>query len=115
MPKHVAMRDAIRQTWLNPVYWDFSNRGANVLIHPLFLLGTQRGFDLTDEARENNDILQYDFIESHYNLTVKEMNLKDIDFQQINVTRINSIFSILLNATERNILLLRDATVLEIF
>ena len=77
MPKRAAMRDAIRNTWLNSQYWKFTkNNDQNVIIHPIFLLGTQNGFNLSREAAENNDILQYDFIESHYNLTVKEMNFK---------------------------------------
>jgi len=75
MPKRAAMRDAIRNTWLNANYWKFTGN-SHVIIHPIFLLGTQNGYNLTKEADENNDILQYDFIESHYNLTVKEIELQ---------------------------------------
>jgi hypothetical protein len=72
MPHRVAMRAAIRKTWLNPEFWKLPGRNRNIVIHPIFLLGTQNGFQLGAEAREYQDLLQYDFIESHYNLTVKE-------------------------------------------
>lgn len=78
MPKHVGMRNAIRDTWLNPLYWNATrNNGSKIKIHPLFLLGTQNGHSLKEEAAKHRDVLQYDFIESHYNLTVKDHNFFD--------------------------------------
>ena len=71
MPSNVDLRNALRSTWLNATYWSF----ANVTIHHVFLLGVESGQDLVSthaEAAKYSDLLQADFAENHYNLTVKE-------------------------------------------
>ena len=62
------MRKVIRQTWLNDKYWNFQD---TLKIHFIFLMGVEHGQTVTSESNQYNDILQYNFIESHYNLTVK--------------------------------------------
>ena len=71
MPKHAEIRDAIRDTWLKNKYWQFDS-GRKIQTHHVFLLGTQEGVNLDEEEQKFGDLLQHDFIESHYNLTVKE-------------------------------------------
>ena len=34
-------------------------------------MGVEDGHSIQNETKQYNDILQYDFIESHYNLTIK--------------------------------------------
>ena len=70
MPKHAEIRSAIRETWLSEKYWQF-NSARKIQTHHIFLLGTQDSVNLDEEENLFGDILQYDFVESHYNLTVK--------------------------------------------
>ena len=45
-----------------------------VLMHPIFLMGNDlfRRSNLTEENKLHGDILQGDFMEGHYNLTLKD-------------------------------------------
>ena len=72
MPSHYAMREVIRQTWLNSKYWRFQNK---MIFHSIFLMGQQDNISISEEIETFGDVLQYDFIESHYNLTVKDVKL----------------------------------------
>ena len=72
MPSHSAMREVIRGTWLNQKFWNF---GPKIRIHSIFLMGVEDGHDVQAERDTYRDILQYDFLESHYNLTVKDIKL----------------------------------------
>ena len=83
-------RDAIRASWLNPSYWKFED---DLEIHSIFLLGNERDVWsktvwISKREQERGDILQSDFAESHYNLSLKdhdfftyiEENCPDVDF-----------------------------------
>ena len=72
MPHATAMREAIRDSWLDKDYWD--ELGVN--IHPVFLIGsTFRQLD--HEIEKYDDILQINFTESHYLLPIKDNVLLD--------------------------------------
>jgi len=85
MASHIEQRKAIRTTWLNPKYW---NVNPNIEIHHIFLLGVEDGATVSDDELKFADILQMDFMESHYNLSIKDHNLfsfiedncSDVDF-----------------------------------
>ena len=69
MPKNQGRRNAIRKTWLNPVYWN--QLGYD--IHIVFLVGEKlSNTSLINEFEETGDILQLDFEESHYRLPFKD-------------------------------------------
>ena len=72
MSSHIEQRKAIRSTWLNPTYWSFD---PNVEIHHIFLLGVEDGATIHEDEHQYQDILQTDFMESHYNLSIKDHNL----------------------------------------
>ncbi|OQR67205.1 beta-1 [Tropilaelaps mercedesae] len=64
-PINVENRLTIRDTWGRA----FSIAGAEVV----FLLGYSRGLILEEEIREYGDIIQEDFKDSYYNLTLKSL------------------------------------------
>ncbi|XP_072246960.1 N-acetyllactosaminide beta-1,3-N-acetylglucosaminyltransferase 3-like [Leuresthes tenuis] len=74
-PKNYERREVVRKTWAK----ERLHRGA--LIRRVFISGTSgTGFErernnkiLALEHREHNDILQWDFNESFFNLTLKQM------------------------------------------
>jgi len=68
MPAKRAMRDAIRNTWLDMNYWS----ALRVNIHIVFLIGQTPGSQLDDEIEMYDDILQINITESHYLLPVKD-------------------------------------------
>ena len=73
MPSKVALRNALRNTWLNPADWADAYSSTKVHLYPIFLLGDDsHATNLHEEADKYGDILQYQFSESHYNLTVKD-------------------------------------------
>ncbi|XP_071793117.1 uncharacterized protein [Asterias amurensis] len=71
MPEHFELRAAIRKTWAAPDYMTKTNSKT------LFILGKSRGMTtgmqdaIDEEARQNSDIIQADFLESFHNLTLK--------------------------------------------
>ena len=69
MSSHLKARNAIRSTWLNRKHWQFE---PDLEIHYLFLLGTEEKATVPEEEHEYMDILQSDFMESHYNLSIKD-------------------------------------------
>jgi len=71
MPSHANQRNAIRSTWLNSTYWNFD---PNIEIHHIFLLGVEDGVTVSESEHQYQDILQTDFMESHYNLSIKDYN-----------------------------------------
>ena len=85
MPSHTEHRDVIRSTWLNPENWNFD---PNIEIHHIFLLGVEDGVTVPESEHQYQDILQTDFMESHYNLSIKDHNFftfidehcSDVDF-----------------------------------
>lgn len=61
------------RTWLNQTYWVDSG----IFIHPIFLLGIERDpfgrvIELDPAEKLFDDIIQGDFLESHYNLVRKD-------------------------------------------
>ncbi|XP_053717261.1 beta-1,3-galactosyltransferase 2 [Synchiropus splendidus] len=72
-PGQSEARDAIRQTWGNE-----SVAGGLTFIH-LFLLGTGQGPDASvqstveEESRAHHDIIQQDYQDTYYNLTIKTL------------------------------------------
>ncbi|XP_043078163.1 beta-1,3-galactosyltransferase 2-like [Puntigrus tetrazona] len=74
-PHDVAARDAIRSTWGN----ESSVQGKAVLT--LFLVGLSGGAEaqqqLEEESRQHRDLLQSDFVDSYFNLTIKTMVIMD--------------------------------------
>jgi len=89
MPKHADIRSAIRETWLSEKYWQF-NSARKIQTHHIFLLGTQDSVNLDEEENLFGDILQYDFVESHYNLTVKDH--KFFDYIVENCPQVDYVF-----------------------
>ena len=73
-PDRNKIRDAIRNTWLNRKSWEFN---PEIEIHFIFLLGRSldQNAEISEEGKQFGDILQTDFAESHYNLSIK-----DVDF-----------------------------------
>ena len=69
MPSNKNQRDAIRLTWLNRNHWKFE---PQLEIHYIFLLGKEKAVTVSKEERRHMDILQSDFMESHYNLSIKD-------------------------------------------
>ncbi|CAG5098242.1 Oidioi.mRNA.OKI2018_I69.XSR.g15494.t1.cds [Oikopleura dioica] len=73
MPSKVALRNALRNTWLNPADWADAYSSTKIHLYPIFLLGDDsHATNVHEEADKYGDILQYQFSESHYNLTVKD-------------------------------------------
>ncbi|XP_043078360.1 beta-1,3-galactosyltransferase 1 [Puntigrus tetrazona] len=74
-PHDVAARNAIRSTWGN----ESSVQGKAVLT--LFLVGLSGGAEaqqqLKEESRQHRDLLQSDFVDSYFNLTIKTMVIMD--------------------------------------
>lgn len=69
-PSRVRMRSAIRSTWLNRQNWKFDSR---IEVHSIFLLGHEADiFGLEAESEIYKDLVQSDFHESHYNLSIKD-------------------------------------------
>jgi hypothetical protein len=72
MPSKVSLRSALRETWLNPADWA-DKYSSKIHLYPIFLLGEETSStSLDEEAATHGDLLQYQFAESHYNLTVKD-------------------------------------------
>ncbi|CBY34031.1 unnamed protein product [Oikopleura dioica] len=72
MPSKAALRSALRETWLNPADWA-DKYSSKIHLFPIFLLGEEASsISLDEEASTYEDLLQYKFTESHYNLTVKD-------------------------------------------
>ncbi|XP_043078164.1 beta-1,3-galactosyltransferase 2-like [Puntigrus tetrazona] len=74
-PHDVAARNAIRSTWGN----ESSVQGKAVLT--LFLVGLSGGAEaqqqLEEESRQHRDLLQSDFVDSYFNLTIKTLVIMD--------------------------------------
>ncbi|XP_043079716.1 beta-1,3-galactosyltransferase 2 [Puntigrus tetrazona] len=74
-PHQLEARDAIRSTWGN----ESSVQGKAVLT--LFLVGLSGGAEaqqqLEEESRQHRDLLQSDFVDSYFNLTIKTMVIMD--------------------------------------
>uniref|UniRef100_A0A673IZ06 Hexosyltransferase n=1 Tax=Sinocyclocheilus rhinocerous TaxID=307959 RepID=A0A673IZ06_9TELE len=74
-PHEVEARNAIRSTWGN----ESSVQGKAVLT--LFLVGLTGGAEaqqqLEEESRQHRDILQSNFVDSYFNLTIKTMVIMD--------------------------------------
>ncbi|XP_071359589.1 beta-1,3-galactosyltransferase 2-like [Trachinotus anak] len=73
-PSNVAARDAIRQMWGN------EKIVLGQLIETLFVLGLPGGADaeqqqekLRQESQQHHDLIQSNFLDSYYNLTIKTM------------------------------------------
>ena len=69
MSSHRKQRDAIRATWLNRTHWQFNQE---LELHFIFFLGTEKAVTLSKEEQHHMDILQSNFMESHYNLSIKD-------------------------------------------
>ncbi|XP_051766931.1 beta-1,3-galactosyltransferase 2-like [Ctenopharyngodon idella] len=77
-PNQVAARNAIRSTWGN----ESTVQGKAVIT--LFLVGLTGGSDsektqqqLEEESRQHRDLLQSNFVDSYFNLTIKTMVIMD--------------------------------------
>ncbi|XP_016378370.1 beta-1,3-galactosyltransferase 2-like [Sinocyclocheilus rhinocerous] len=74
-PHQLEARNAIRSTWGN----ESSVQGKAVLT--LFLVGLTGGAEaqqqLEEESRQHRDILQSNFVDSYFNLTIKTMVIMD--------------------------------------
>ncbi|KAG1939826.1 beta-1,3-galactosyltransferase 2-like [Pimephales promelas] len=77
-PHQVEARNAIRSTWGN----ESTVQGNAVMT--LFLVGLTGGSDsekaqqqLEEESRQHRDLLQSNFVDSYYNLTIKTMVIMD--------------------------------------
>lgn len=73
-PNNVAARDSIRQTWAK----DSLVQGEQVVT--LFMLGVTEGVDaekLKQENLQHQDLIQSNFVDSYFNLTVKTMVIMD--------------------------------------
>ncbi|ROL40715.1 Beta-1,3-galactosyltransferase 2 [Anabarilius grahami] len=77
-PNQVAARNAIRNTWGN----ESTVQGKAVIT--LFLVGLTGGSDsekaqqqLEEESRQHRDLLQSNFVDSYFNLTIKTMVIMD--------------------------------------
>ncbi|XP_043079421.1 beta-1,3-galactosyltransferase 1-like [Puntigrus tetrazona] len=74
-PHQLEARNAIRSTWGN----ESSVQGKAVLT--LFLVGLSGGAEaqqqLEEESRQHRDLLQSDFVDSYFNLTIKTMVIMD--------------------------------------
>ncbi|XP_058615362.1 beta-1,3-galactosyltransferase 2-like isoform X2 [Onychostoma macrolepis] len=74
-PHEVNARNAIRSTWGN----ESSVQGKAVLT--LFLVGLTGGAEaqqqLEEESRQHRDLLQSNFVDSYFNLTIKTMVIMD--------------------------------------
>ncbi|XP_017558970.1 beta-1,3-galactosyltransferase 2-like [Pygocentrus nattereri] len=73
-PQHVQARDAIRQTWGN------ESIAEGVGFVRLFLLGIREGLTTSQlqssieaESQQYHDIIQQNYIDSYYNLTIKTL------------------------------------------
>ncbi|XP_073699787.1 beta-1,3-galactosyltransferase 1-like [Garra rufa] len=74
-PYQVDARNAIRSTWGN----ESSVQGKTLLT--LFLVGLTRGSEvqqqLEEESRQHRDLVQSNFVDSYFNLTIKTMVIMD--------------------------------------
>ncbi|XP_051764128.1 beta-1,3-galactosyltransferase 2-like [Ctenopharyngodon idella] len=77
-PNQVAARNAIRSTWGN----ESTVQGKAVIT--LFLVGLTGGSDsekaqqqLEEESQQHRDLLQSNFVDSYFNLTIKTMVIND--------------------------------------
>ncbi|RXN22530.1 beta-1,3-galactosyltransferase 2-like protein [Labeo rohita] len=74
-PHQVDARNAIRSTWGN----ESSVQGKTVLT--LFMVGLPGGSEaqqqLEEESRQHRDLLQSNFVDSYFNLTIKTMVIMD--------------------------------------
>ncbi|XP_073701015.1 beta-1,3-galactosyltransferase 1 [Garra rufa] len=74
-PHQVNARNAIRSTWGN----ESSVQGKAVLT--LFLVGLTRGSEaqqqLEEESQQHRDLVQSNFVDSYFNLTIKTMVIMD--------------------------------------
>ena len=68
MPKSTEMRKTLRETWLNPIYWE----AIGVDIKVVFLVASTNN-GLSSEIAKYGDILQVDFDETHYLLPLKDI------------------------------------------
>ena len=77
MPSGIANRNALRKTWLNERFWSHLDTygKTNVEIRHVFLLGKMKFGDdsaIYEEHKLHGDILRGDFVEGHFNLTLKD-------------------------------------------
>lgn len=64
-PRHDEYRHYIRQTWKRDIEPDI----------PVLFVSGRDSFNLSHESAKYNDILQFDFIDSYQNLTIKMMGI----------------------------------------
>ena len=76
MPKERALRDMIRDTWLNQKYW--TNLSFEIKV--VFLLASIDSTEIEElliEAEKHDDILILNYEESHYGLPAKDFHFME--------------------------------------
>lgn len=76
MPKERALRDMIRQTWLNQKYW--TNLSFEIKV--VFLLASTNSTEIEElmiETEKHDDILILNYEESHYGLPAKDFHFME--------------------------------------
>ena len=76
MPKERALRDMIRETWLNQKYWT----NLSVEIRVVFLLASVNSTEVQElmiETEQHDDILILNYEESHYRLPAKDFHFME--------------------------------------
>ena len=70
----VVERNTVRETWGRNCLISSQNKASSPC-KIVFVVGQQMGVDLTEEQKQHGDIIQFDFLDTYHNLTLKSVSM----------------------------------------